>query len=172
MRRFSMNENRQDVRLIELVATGIIVGFMVLLFGPYLIPTIFVKPDDTQAIDIASTFIAYIALIVGIATIILTVLGIWFTYWFSAEKAEILKDTTKNLAHQIATNSEQRIDFFKQIIELLSEDDLRQVKSDFIEQIEAIAEEKRKEYADSLQASKPRKKPTQKATELNSLLEK
>lgn len=168
-----MTKNREAIRFIELMAAALITGFVVLLLGPYLIPTIFVKHDDTTAaIDIASTFIAYIALIIGMATIILTVLGIWFTYWFSAEKAEILKDTTKNLAHQIATNSEQRIIFFKHIIELLNENDLRQVKSDFIEQIEAISEEKRKEYEESIQTTKARKKPATKAAELNSLLEK
>jgi hypothetical protein len=166
-----MNKHR-DLQFIELIAAALLGSFIVLLLGPYLVPTIFVKHDDTQAIDIASTFIAYIALIVGLATIILTVLGIWFTYWFSAEKAEILKDTTKHLAHQIAINPDQRASFFKHIIELLNENDLREVKSDFIEQIEAISEEKRKEYEDSLRQPRARKKPVTDTTKLNSLLEK
>ena len=93
-------------------------------------------------IDIASTFIAYVALIVSVATILITVGGIYFTYWFSKQKETILIETSKDLAKKIVSDEKARNDFFDALLKSLEDDDLRKIKNDFVNNLENVLQQK------------------------------
>jgi len=127
---------------------------------------------DTRApapIDIASTFIAYVALIVSVATILITVGGIYFTYWFSKQKETILIETSKDLAKKIVGDEKARNDFFDALLKSLGDDDLRKIKNDFVNNLENVLQQKVREATNDVKSTRAYKKRVDKKSTLEQM---